>query len=248
MITKPGAAEFHGEFNFLFRAQHLNARDVFAATRPPEQRRIFEGNLTGPIIKSKAHPTTFLISANHEAEDLQSIIFANGPQGPIQSIFPPPTRQTEFAVRLTRQMTKQSTFSVTYSYEDESVRNQGVGGFNLPEVATNFKNHEDLLRFNHNWIISPKLVHQLNVLLGRYDVPTVSVNPAQCIVVQDAFTGGGAQPDSLRTEAHWTLNEALIYSQGKHVIRAGLQVPDFSRRGLNDRATLPVRASWAGAF
>lgn len=236
VITKPGSAQFHGEFNFLFRDQHLNARDVFAPARRPEQRRIYEGNLTGPLIRSKAHPTTFLISFDREEEDLQSIISAFGPNGTIRNTFPRTVRDLDFSVRVTRQMTDKSTFSALYSYEDEKVSNQGVGGFNLPEVATNFKNHEDLLRFNHNWIISPKLVHQISVLLGRYDTPTVSVNQAQRIIVQDHFTSGGAQADTLRTEAHWTLNEALTWSQGKHVIKGGIQVPDFSRRGINDRS------------
>jgi outer membrane receptor protein involved in Fe transport len=235
IITKPGATEFHGAFNFLFRDKLFNARDAFAATRPQEQRRIYEGNVTGPVDRSKAHPTSFLFSFDREEEDLQSIVFANGPNGAVQTNFPRPTRQTEFAIRLARQMTENSTLSILYSYEDQTVKNQGVGGFNLPETATNYKNHEDLLRFNHNWIISPKLINQVNFLLGRYDAPTTSVNPAQKIVVQDAFTGGGAQADYLRTEAHWTLNQALTYSEGRHVIKAGVQVPDFSRRGINDR-------------
>lgn len=242
VITKPGSPQFHGEFNFLFRDQHLNARDVFAETRRPEQRRIYEGNLTGPLIRSKGRPTTFLISIDREEEDLQSIIFATGPNGTIRDTFPRTARDLDFSVRLTRQMTAKSTLSAVYSYEDENASNQGVGGFNLPDVATNIKNHEDLLRFNHNWVISPNLVHQISVLFGRYDTPTVSVNQARRIVVQDNFTGGGAQADTLRTEAHWTLNEALTWSQGNHVVKGGIQVPDFSRRGINDRSNS------AGAF
>lgn len=236
VITRPGSAEFHGEFNFLFRDQRLNARDVFAPARRPEQRRIYEGNLTGPLIRSKANPTTFLISFDREEEDAQSIIFATGPNGVIRNTFPRTFRDFEISVRITRQMTEKSTLSALFSSEGENLKNQGVGGFNLPEVATNFKNHEDLLRFNHNWIVSPKLVHQISVLLGRYDTPTVSVNQAQRIVVQDHFTSGGAQADTLRTEAHWTLNQALTWSHGKHVIKGGVQVPDFSRRGINDRS------------
>ena len=47
IVTKPTSQAFHGAFNFLFRDQHLNARDAFASVRPPEQRRIYEGSLVG---------------------------------------------------------------------------------------------------------------------------------------------------------------------------------------------------------
>jgi hypothetical protein len=236
VITKPGSAEFHGEFNFLFRDEQLNARNPFATTRPPEQRRIYEGNLTGPLARSKGRPTTFLISFDREEDDQQAIIFATGPNGMIQNIFPRPARDLELSARVTRQMTKNSTLSLLYSVETDSVRNEEVGGFNLPEVAVNSQDREDTLRLNHNWIISPRLVHQISVLAGRSDAPTISVNQAQRIVVQDAFTSGGAQADYLRTEAYWTLNQALTWSQGKHVVKGGAQVPVFSRRGINDRS------------
>ena len=49
VITKPGTQAYHGTINFVFRDHHLNARDAFALTRPPDQRRIFEGSLTGPL-------------------------------------------------------------------------------------------------------------------------------------------------------------------------------------------------------
>lgn len=235
ILTKPGAPQYHGTFNFLFRDQHLNARDSFALTRPPEQRRIYEGNITGPFSKSKAHPISFLITANREEENLQSVVFATGPQGSIRENFANPGRNTEFSARLQRQMSEKSTLSVLYSYQDRIIKNQGVGGFNLPEVATNFEFREDIVRLAHNWIVSPNLVSQFNLLLGRYDAPTVSVNNVQRIVVQDAFTGGGAQGDFRRTEEHWAAYETVTYTQGKQLIKAGIQVPDFSHRGVDDK-------------
>jgi outer membrane receptor protein involved in Fe transport len=235
VVTKPGSAQFHGAFNFLFRNQFFNARDVFATTRPDESRRIFEGNLTGPLGSSKTHPTSFLISANREEEDLQAIVFASGPSGPIRLNYPQPARDNEISLRLTRQMTEKSTLSLLYSYEYETTKNLGVGGFNLPETAADLKNREDLIRISHNWLISSKLVNQIHFLVGRYDRPTISLQNAPRVIVQDAFTGGGAQGDYLRTEAHWTLNQSLTYSSGKHTIKAGVQIPDFSRRGFNDR-------------
>jgi hypothetical protein len=83
---------------------------------------------------------------------------------------------------------------MVYTDEYQSVKNQGVGGFNLPEVATEFEDHEQQVRFNHNWIVSPKLVNQISFLVGRQDVPTISVNRGPRLVVQDAFTGVARRP------------------------------------------------------
>ncbi|MBL8206502.1 MAG: TonB-dependent receptor [Blastocatellia bacterium] len=233
IITKPGGAQYHGTFNFLFRDYRLNARDPFALTRPPEQRRIYEGNLIGPIGNGKK--TVFVITANREEDDLQSVIFARTASGDLRQNFPNPTRNTEFSGRISHQITDKSTFAAFYSFQDRVTKNQGVGGFNLPEVATNTRFREDIARFSHNWIVSPKLVNQTQLLLGRYIAPTESVRQAQRIVVQEAFTGGGAQADFNRTEEHWTFSQILTYSSGKHVVKAGVQVPDFSRRGINDQ-------------
>jgi hypothetical protein len=235
IVTKPGAAQYHGAFNWLFRDARLNARDPFAGARAPEQRRIYEGNFTGPLSRDKQHPVSFLITANREEEDLQSVVFARTPTGDLRENFPAPARNTEFSARATRQMSDKTTFSVFYSYQDRLSKNQGVGGFNLPEVAINVGFREDILRFNHTKIVSTNLVNQVNLLLGRYTAPTASVRRAQRIVVQEAFTGGGAQADAGRTEEHWVFYENLAYSKGKHVLKAGIQVPDFSRRGYDDR-------------
>ena len=53
VITKPGSQAFHGTLNFLFRDYHMNARDPFALERAPEQRRIYEGSLIGPLGRSR---------------------------------------------------------------------------------------------------------------------------------------------------------------------------------------------------
>ena len=235
VTTKPGTAQLHGEFNWTFRDARLNARDPFATTRAPEQRRMYEGNLTGPVSNNKKHLTSFLITAEHDEQDAQAVIFARTPTGELRQNAPTPTRQNEFSARLTRQMSSKTTMSIQYNYEDRVARNQGVGGFNLPAVATNSHNREQEVRVSVNSILSPKLVHQVSFLIGGYKAPTLSVNNAPRVIVQDAFTSGGAQADFTRTEDHWTWNEVLSYQVGKHFLKAGIQIPDFSRRGIFDR-------------
>jgi outer membrane receptor protein involved in Fe transport len=52
--------------------------------------------------------------------------------------------------------------------------------------------------------------------------------------VLGAFTGGGAQADRIQTENHIAFNEIVVWSGKKHTVRFGINVPDISRRGLDD--------------
>jgi hypothetical protein len=233
IITKPGSQDHHGTVNFLFRDYRLNARDPFAVTRPEEQRRIFEGNLSGPVGHSKT--TSFLITAVRQEQDLQAVVYALGVSGPIQENVPTPQRNTEFSGSLNHLFGKTQLISFRGLYTDHTIHNQGVGGYTLPEAGSDFQDREDLFYFNHRGLITPKLLNQFRMLVfGRQHTTTKSLNPDPKIVVQDAFTGGGAQADRLQTENHFTFTEIVSYSAGKHAIRAGINVPDISRRGLDD--------------
>jgi hypothetical protein len=232
VITKPGSPEYHGTFNFIFRDAHLNARDPFAVTRPPEQRRIFEGYLSGPVRRSKK--TSFLFSVSRKEEDLQSVVFAQGITGPIRANVPAPSRNTLIAGQITHALSETNTFSIRESLLIESVNNQGVGGTTLPEAGVNSHNMEQEITFSQTTVLSPKLVNNFRLLLGVERQTAMSIRPDRKIVVVDAFTGGGAQADFLRTEYHAQLMEMLSYSTGKHLIKVGVNVPDLSRRGFNN--------------
>lgn len=232
IITKPGSAEYHGTFNFVFRDYHLNARDPFALLRPPEQRRIFEGYFTGPLGHGKK--TSFMISANREEEDAQATVFAQGLFGAIQETAPSPQRNTELSGSINRQIGDHHLISIRGIYTDRTIQNQGVGGFTLPEAGANFEDREDVVYFNHSGSLTKNLLNQFRLLVAREYITTTSVNPDPKIVVLGAFTGGGAQADQLRTENHVIFNEMLVWSGSKHTVRAGLNVSDLSRRGLDD--------------
>ncbi len=232
IVTKPGGSDFHGTFNFFFRDSYLNARDPFALTRPPEQRRIFEGNLTGPLGHSKK--TSFLISANRQEEDVQATVFAQGVSGPIQETLPTPSRNTELSASVNRQIGADQLISIRGLYTDRTIQNQGVGGFNLPETATNFEDREDTVYFNHRGAITGNFYNFFRFMISRDHSVTASVDELPKIVVLGAFTGGGAQADRLQTENHIAFNEIVVWSGKKHTVRFGINVPDISRRGLDD--------------
>ncbi len=232
VTTKPGSTDYHGAFNFIFRDAHLNARNPFALTRPPEQRRIYEGVFTGPIRRSKK--TSFLVSVNRNEEDVQAVVFAKGPAGTVQENVPAPVRNLLVAGQISHALSDTNSFSLRYSYLGQSTANQGVGGTILPEAGINYRNMEQEITYSQQTVLSPKLVNNFRLLVGAERQSTMSVTRDPKIVILDAFTGGGAQADQLRTEYHAQMMEMLSYSTGKHLIKGGINVPDWSRRGLDN--------------
>ena len=225
VITKAGTDKYHGSMDFTFRDAQLNARDPFADTRPPEQRRIYEGVLGGPVRDGKH--TSFLFTLERREEDLQSIVFAAGPAGPIHAIVPRSrTAASRLSASLNHQQGKRHTLRSGSPTRRRSTRNQGVGGTTLPEVgrrrsrprgAAHLRRAERPERPAAQRVPPPGR--------ARDRRRRVSLHPGRRVVVLDAFTAGGAQADQRTTEYHFKLTETLTYVHGKHLFKAGFADP-----------------------
>jgi hypothetical protein len=232
IITKNGTTDFHGSLNFMFRDSIFDAANPFAVVKPPEQRRYFEGAITGPLTRNKK--STFLLSLDQDYLDLQGIVHAEAPNGPVRENEPNPTRHFFGSGRMFHDFSNQDQFWIGYSYERRTVDNQGVGGTVLPEAGADsrFQEHEINVSYRHTF--PPRWINQLRFLVGHYDNRLASLNESPALVVQGAFTGGGAQADSRRTEYHFEGTDIVSYASGKHAINFGVEVPDLSRRGFDD--------------
>jgi len=233
VITKAGSDAYHGSFNFTFRDDSLNARDPFAVTKPPDQRRIYEGVLGGPVGDGKT--TSFLVTAERREQDLQAIIYAAGPDGLVTGNVATPTRTTQMSASLNHQQGAHNTLSVRFTSEVSNDKNQGVGGTTLAEAASDVHGDEEQVVVGARTILTDHLLSEFRILAGREISSTASLNPALRIVVLDAFTAGGAQADQSTSEYHIQSTEKLTYIRGKQLFTGGFEIPDFSRRGYDDQ-------------
>jgi Carboxypeptidase regulatory-like domain len=232
IITKPGGQEYSGTVNLRFRDSALAARNAFAAEKPPEQRRIVEGTLGGPLGNGKS--TSFLLSGTFDAQDNQSIVYAQTPGGTVQTNVATPFRNILAAGSVIHQFGTSNTGSVRFSHLYQKNTNQGVGGITLPEAGFDHTSREDEVTYRHQTSVLPTLFHEVQFLYGDEYEPRTSINLQPRIVVQDSFIGGGAQNDQLRTEHHFTLVDALTWSAGKQTMKFGINIPDWSWRGNTD--------------
>jgi hypothetical protein len=235
IITKNGSSDFHGSLDASFRDYRLDARNAFAETRPPEHLSLFDGYFSGPLGNSKK--TTFQVSASQKQDDQQAIVYAHSPNGTFSQNFSNPQRSTYFLVGINRDLGKGNSLAIRYSYFNWSDKGNGVGGVNLPEAAEDETSRRHYLYVSDRAAITPSLLNEFSVRATTSDGITRSVLQGQPrIVVLDAFVGGSGQTNYNELHNYLQLTDTLSWSHGKHLIKAGVNLPELGRYSLNDRS------------
>jgi hypothetical protein len=238
IITKSAADHYHGQFNFSFRDSALNAQNALAATKPAEQRRIYEGHVTGPIPHAKN--SGFLITFNRAEEDLDAVVVATlapttaDPTGLFQANVPAPTRDTEFSTRASHQFGDRHSAYAQYSYQDWNAQNQGVGGQTLAAAGYTNRYHEDDVIFHIDSTLSPVLLNQLSLVFEHDRGQNQNAVEAPQVSVSGDYVGGSAQNDSVSTEYNARLNDMVTWTYGRHTVKVGASIPHIDRRVLDD--------------
>jgi hypothetical protein len=236
ITTKPGTADFHGTVNLLYRNAVFDAANAFALQKPDESRQYYEGSLSGPISRDKK--TTFLLSLDRDIDSVQTIVDAVGLNGtaivPIHENVPAPIHHSFAEGRVFHELSNGDLFWIGYSYENSSYQNQNVGGNVLPEAGYNSLTVENEVNVSYRHTFSTSWINQLRFLVGENNQPRVSNTESPQIIVSGAFSGGGAQADSRRTEYHFDGTDIVTWIHGKHLLNFGVDIPDLSRRGADD--------------
>jgi hypothetical protein len=232
IITKPGSPVFHGEGNFTIRDAIFDARNYFSVVRPPEARRIYEGHLSGPIGRNGR--TNFIASASRRHQDSAVVVNAVTNNGTVNENVLTPNTDSQDSIRINHDFSASNRISIGYNFELSSSTNAGVGGITLPEAGVDLDSREDDAILNSRKILTPNLISQLQVTLEKDEDVTRSVTDTPSMQVSGSFVGGGAQADLARTENTIHVNEVVSWSHRNHYLRAGIQLPQFSRRAVDD--------------
>ncbi len=238
IVTRSAADHYHGQFNFSFRDSAMNAQNALAPSKPFEQRRIYEGSVTGPI--RFLAKSSFLGSFNRAEEDLNAVVNATmaptprNPSGLYQANVPAPTRDTEFSLRAAHQFGDRHSAYAEYSYQDWTGQNQAVGGQTLAGAGYNNEYHEDDLKFHVDTVLSAVLLNQFSIVAEHAFSHNVSAAEAPRISVTGYFTGGSAQNDSLGTDYNLRIYDMATWTHGRHMVKAGVSIPHLNRRVYDD--------------
>ena len=225
IYTQPGSDKFHGGANFSFNDESLNSRNPFAPVRAPYQQRLFNANLTGPIIPKRA---SFAFYFGRFATDSNAVVNATvldpvtlSPTLFNQTIVAP-NRSTNFGLRGDLKISKKHTLVGNFEYGRGSQNPQGIGGFSLPSRGYRGSRENFTVQLTETAILNDKTINEtrLQVQHGIFRQTAILALPA--LNVQDSFFGGGAQVgNASNTQDRAELQNFTSRSSGRHFFKIG---------------------------
>jgi hypothetical protein len=225
IYTQPGSDKFHGGANFSFNDESLNSRNPFAPVRAPYQQRLFNANLTGPIVPKRA---SFAFYFGRNATDSNAVVNATvldpvtlNPAVFNQTIVAP-NRSTNFGLRGDLKITKKHTLVGNFEYGKGSQSPQGIGGFSLPSRGYRGSRENFTVQLTETAILNDKTINEsrLQVQHGIFRQTAILALPA--LNVQDSFFGGGAQVgNASNTQDRAELQNFTSRSSGRHFFKVG---------------------------
>ena len=193
VIQRGGAGAFHGNAQFLLQDEALNARNPFAANKPPYQERRTSMDISGPVIPGRL-TTTFLVNQT-EAENVDTVN-ALTPTGPFALGITRPSLTRSFEGRNIYQLADAHSVSFSLRYGSTRNQNQNVGGFTVPERASESRSrtwNAELAQFS---TFSTRMLYETRFTLSASHSETMPQTAATRVNVLDAFNSGGAQNEA----------------------------------------------------
>ena len=226
IFTKPGTDTIHGQGFIQYNKEALNSRSplLTESQRPPYKQNFFGLNLTGPIKKQKA---SFGFDVMRRSTTENAFILATdldsnlNPQTINQAILTPQTF-TMLSPRLDYALSTNNSLTIRYQDTRSSFDQQGIGSFNLASRAYNSTNAEHTVQVTETAILGPTLIGETRFQYMRTASTMNGGSNLPAIVVQGAFSGGGAQVgDSGNTSNHLEMSNTWTYTHKTHTIKWG---------------------------
>jgi len=233
IFTKPGTDNIHGQAFVQYNKEALNSRSPLLTEpqRPPYKQNFFGFNLGGPIKKQKA---SFGFDSMRRSTTENAFILATdldtnlNRQTVNQAVLTPQTF-TMLSPRVDLALNASNTLTLRYQNTRSEMDNQGAGAFSLLSRAYNSSTSENTLQATETAVLSPRMINETRFQFMRADSRMSGGTNDLAIVVQDAFSSGGAQVgNSGSTSNRWEFTNTTTFTRGTHTFKWGGRLRDAS--------------------
>ena len=223
IITQPGIGPLRGGANFRFYDSALEGRNPLIPRKGPAQSRTVMLNLGGSLIRNKS---SFSISVMGDDSFSTPNLYAATLSGRRAETLNVRTgnENLNFAGLFDYAITKDQTIRLSFNRFGSTMRNQGVGAYDLIERAYTVENSGFSMRLQEAGPLGRRFFINTRFSLNWNDSTTRSASDAPTVIVLDSFTGGGAQRKGGTHRRTFSLASDLDYVRGIHSVRTGIQI------------------------
>jgi len=233
IITKPGTGKMHGNFNFNFRNDGMNAIPFYAPERVPYNRENFQGTLAGPFIKDKL--TMTLSAQRNDSFNTQVTTPINLLTGlPVPANISQPNLRNNFNIRGQYAVSNNDTLNFNLELQSNTRQNQGVGQWDLINNGYSSAQHQYGLHFRYTSVLSTHFVNEARFELTNNHSVTTPNTIAPTINILDAYTAGGSQNPSNTTTKNWLAGDSLIYNAKALTLKVGFQANYYRNHSFSE--------------
>lgn len=224
IITQPGIGPMRVGTSFGYQDNRLDGRNPLIPQKGPGRSENFGFNVSGTIAQNRSSYSLFvngiqsfstptLYAANPDGSTLAQITSLRSPRNNVNA-----SGLLDYAI------TQDQTLRMGYNQFSSSSSNLGVSGYNLPERAYATDSDSYNFRLQEAGPLGRRFFTNTRLAINVNNSSSHPSEDAQTILVQDAFTSGGAQiTGGTRTRA-FLLQSDLDYVRGIHSFRTGVQM------------------------
>ena len=223
ILTQPGIGPVRGSMRMGFYDSATDGKNPLVGQRGPAQSLMYGIGLNGTLVSERA---SFHLNFNgrdsyatpvQNAATLGGILKGNAP---LRSA----TDNSFFSGGLDYAMTRDQVLRINFNGSSFSQGNLGVGTYDLLERAYSSENSNFGLYIQQNGPIGRRFVLNTRLSVFGSDSVARSAVESPAIVVNDAFTSGGAQRRGGTHGRNYWFNSDLDYVRGLHSVRTGIEV------------------------
>jgi hypothetical protein len=211
IVTRPGSGRWRRSVDIGFADESLNARTPGEIRKEPRQRRDVGVEIEGPVI---ANVLEMSLEVAVQADDRAgNSLRAITPAGSLFQGVVQPQREREITVGAEMQLNPSHRLDVRFTGGVEESANGGIGGFTLPERASDDRGSQWSLEVSER-MFRRGLTNSVRVKVSHNTSRQTPVVDGVAIDVADAFNGSGGTSRSSREDVTVRVDDNLRLERG----------------------------------
>jgi hypothetical protein len=229
IVTQPGIGPLRTSAGLRFRDSALDGRNPFTPTKPRTQTKGYNTSIGGTLIKDKADFSIFVSGTDAFSAPTIRAALPGGIVSDVANLRSPSTSVFGSGY-LNWALTADQTLRLSIGVDRSKRSNLGVGNYSLAERAYANESNGYNVMIQEAGPVGRRFFLNTRAYVSSSTSTSESVLEAPTVIVNDAFTRGGAQQKGSRRTTSVTFASDLDYVRGRHSWRAGIALDGYRYR------------------